>query len=106
MGLGKMSSEARAGLEHREAALKTHVMGAVPKLASRGRKALERGEAHRAHSSGDCAEATECLRKVDIGISVNPKRETVLSYFANEEALGFELVCGADFEYYGPSKTS
>jgi hypothetical protein len=59
-----------------------------------------------AHSSGDCAEATECLRKVDIGISVNPKRETVLSYFANEEALGFELVCGADFEYYGPSKTS
>ena len=48
MGLGKMSSEARAGLEHREAALETHVMGAVPKLASRGRKALERGEAHRA----------------------------------------------------------
>ena len=34
-------------------------------------------------------------RKADIGISVNPNRETVLSYFANEEALGFELVSGA-----------
>ncbi len=40
-------------------------------------------------------------RKADIGISVNPKRETVLSYFANEEALGFELVSGADSEHTG-----
>jgi len=48
MGHGKVSSEARAGLEHREAALVAHVMAAVPKLAPRGRKALERGVAHRA----------------------------------------------------------
>jgi hypothetical protein len=45
-------------------------------------------------------------RKADIGISVNPNRETVLSYFANEEALGFELVSGAVSEHTGLQKTS
>ena len=40
-------------------------------------------------------------RKADIGISVNPNRETVLSYFANEEALGFELVSGAVSKHTG-----
>ena len=40
-------------------------------------------------------------RKADIGISVNPNRDTFLSYFANEEALGFELVSGAVSEHTG-----
>ena len=40
-------------------------------------------------------------RKADIGISVNPNRDIVLSYFANEEALGFELVSGAVSEHTG-----
>ena len=42
-------------------------------------------------------------RKADIGISVNPNREVILSYFANEEALGFELVSGG-LRTHGPSK--
>ena len=43
-------------------------------------------------------------RKADIGISVNPNREPVLSYFANEEALGFELVSGAVSKHTGLRK--
>ena len=71
--------------------------------ATRGADASKPLRAGKGGCSGIRTEEMKVLRdrKADIGISANPKREPVLSYFANEEALGFELVSGAVSEHTG-----